>query len=128
MTSLGEHYLGEVEALLNGPRGERRRLVDELRAHLADAVAAGTPEVEAVRQLGSPGSVAAAWRTRCAREASRVRRRVGACVLGLAVASVLAVAGHAQGGSARPLHQQPCVGSTHGAATAASCQRQDAGR
>ncbi len=114
MTSLGERYLAEVAALLDGPRGERRRLVDELRGHLADAVAAGASEADAVQQLGSPGSVAAAWRARCARESSRVRRRIGVCVAGLALASGLAVAGHAQGGRGRPAPHPPCVESTQG--------------
>jgi hypothetical protein len=122
MTRFAERYLREVEALLNGPRGERRRLLDELRAHLVDAVAAGTPEAEAVEQLGSPGSVAAAWRSRCARESARVRRRVGVCVLGLTLASGLAVAGHAQGGGPKPApaHGKPCVESTRGGGSPAA--------
>lgn len=118
MTAAGERYLGEVEALLTGPRDERRRLLDELRGHLADAAAAGVPESEAVASLGPAVSVAAAWRARCARQAARVRRRVGACVLGLAAASVLAVAQHAEGGRPRPSQPRPaqpnraCVEST----------------
>jgi len=120
MTSAGERYLGEVEALLTGPRDERRRLLDELRSHLVDAAAAGVPDDEAVAALGDPGSVAAAWRTRCARQAARVRRRVGACVLGLAAASLLAVTQHAEGGRPRPVRAppvhpvRPCVESTQG--------------
>lgn len=136
MTSAGERYLGEVEALLAGPRDERRRLLDELRAHLADAAAAGVPEEDAVAALGDPGSVAAAWHTRCARQAARVRRRVGACVLGLAAASVLAVTQHAEGGRPRPAHpSRACVESTQARQEAvapgdASClaQRQLGGR
>jgi hypothetical protein len=116
MSGAGERYLGEVEALLGGPRRERRRLLDELRAHVADAVAAGSSEAEAVQRLGSPGAVAAAWRSRCAGEAARARRRIGACVLGLALASGLAVAGHADAGHRqRPAHPRPCVDSTQGA-------------
>jgi hypothetical protein len=113
MTAAGERYLGEVDALLTGPRGERRRLLDELRGHVADAVAAGVPEDEAVAALGAPGSVAAAWRARCDRQAARLRRRVGVCVLGLAAASVLAVAQHAAGGRPLPAHPtRACVEST----------------
>jgi hypothetical protein len=107
MNAAGERYLGEVDALLTGPRDARRRLLDELRGHVADAVAAGVPEDEAVAAHGAPGSVAAAWHARCDRQAARLRRRVGACVLGLAAASVLAVAQHAAGGRPLPAHPTP---------------------
>jgi hypothetical protein len=135
MTPAGERYLGEVRALLTGPRDERRRLLDELRGHLADAVAAGIPEEEAVAALGAPAAVAAAWCSRCDRQSARVRRRVGACVVALAAASVLAVAQHAEGSGRAPAPHRACVESTQavGDAVAAGpggceAQPQDGGR
>ncbi|MBG0561360.1 permease prefix domain 1-containing protein [Actinoplanes aureus] len=64
-----EAYLGEIAALLTGPRGHRRRIIDELRDgvreaaadHLAAGVPAGHAADAAIEQFGPPEAVAAAF-------------------------------------------------------------------
>jgi hypothetical protein len=105
-----DHTVDAFAAELRGPRRARRRLVDEVAAHLHDSLdeelAAGTPPDLAARavldRFGDPHVPAAAWnRDRTARRG--VERR-NALVLALAAvaAAALAMSQHASGTNTRP--------------------------
>ena len=97
-------------AELRGPRRARRRLVDEVAAHLHDSLeeelAAGTPADLAARavvdRFGDPRVPAAAWnRDRTARRGAERRNALVLAVAAVAAAA-LAMTQHASGTNARP--------------------------
>jgi hypothetical protein len=51
-------YLAELDAILPFPDDRRSEIVEEIAAHLDDAVADGLPEAEAQRRLGEPTDLA----------------------------------------------------------------------
>jgi uncharacterized RDD family membrane protein YckC len=54
-----EKYIHDVLRNVPAPASERRRLETDLRAHLAEAVAAGQPPESVVARMGRPDEVAA---------------------------------------------------------------------
>ena len=100
-----ERALAVFEAELRGPRRARRRLLDEVAAHLEDALdaalATGARRHEAehtvLERFGDPRAAATVWN--CERGARRRAERRNALVLALAVAAAaaLGVTQHASG-------------------------------
>jgi HAAS len=105
-----EHAVDSFAAELRGPRRARRRLVDEVAAHLHDSLeeelAAGAPPHLATRavldRFGDPRVTAAAWnRDRTARRGAERRNALVLAVAAVAAAA-LAMTQHASGTNARP--------------------------
>jgi hypothetical protein len=71
-----ESYLAQVERLLQAGRRSRAAVLDELRDGLYEAVERGLVPAEAVREFGSPETVAAAFADELAM--ARARRTVWA--------------------------------------------------
>lgn len=101
---MGERFVAEVSSLLEGSARDRARLCEELAAHLEDARARGLDEAQALAQLGTPESIAAAWNARCARRRTQQRLRAASVAGVAAAASLLAVVQYAQGA---PAHKAP---------------------
>lgn len=104
-----ERFLAELASLLDGSRRDRRRLCEELAAHLADARSGGLDEARALEQLGTAQSLAADWNARCARRSTQRRVRVGSVVAVAAAASLLAVVQYAQGAPSGKSRQAPAT-------------------
>ena len=91
-----ERYLAEVGALLRVHGRRRRRVLEELRSHLREGAAAHG-EAEAVRRMGSPAVVAAAFTPRLADRAFGRRGRLAALTMLAAMAASLPLAADLQG-------------------------------
>ena len=105
-----ERTVDAFAAELRGPRRARRRLVDEVAAHLHDSfeeeLAAGTPPDVAARavldRFGDPRVPAAVWnRDRTARRGAE-RRNALVLALAAVAAAALAMTQHASGTTTRP--------------------------
>ncbi|HVC82343.1 MAG TPA: permease prefix domain 1-containing protein [Chloroflexota bacterium] len=92
-------YLGQIRAGINLPSVETSDLTEELRGHLEDAAQelqlAGMnsldSEREAMRRLGSPKVIAAAFRTERKRASRRPRVLAGAAALAASLLGSAAV-------------------------------------
>jgi hypothetical protein len=95
-------WIGELRASLRGPRLARRRLLEEIEAHLEDAIAAEVAagaetqeaEANAVGRLGPPGPLVESWNTHAL--ARRWAARARAVAAGVAIAAVAAPVGLAE--------------------------------
>lgn len=91
-----DDYLGALEQQLPFPADRRREIVEEIAAHLDDAVAAGRSETEAQAGLGTPAELADAL-SRPERTPTRllaaagagVRAAIGPWIYGYLLASVV---------------------------------------
>lgn len=108
MTHQQREWLQELGASLRGPRRARQRLVDELNAHIEDAVAAELAdgltleqaEAAALARVGSASQLADRWSA----DTSDRRRtgRVRVLALGFVIAAVVAPVGLAQRSGSTP--------------------------
>jgi hypothetical protein len=112
VTTGREDWLHSVGEALHGPRRNRRRLLAELEGHLEDAAAeergAGhapaEAEAAALRRLGAPAGVAAAWNADVrARRTSARLRVVAVAVLVGALAAPVALAQRSDHSPPRPV-------------------------
>lgn len=111
-------YLAQVERALCGSRSARGRLLDELRAHVEDAVADGHAPDEAMARLGSADDVVVAWRAHAVARRSDNRRRGAVLALAVATTAALGIAQHASG------HRPPASHCPHAHPSAsARCPR-----
>jgi hypothetical protein len=108
VTHQQREWLQELGASLRGPRRARQRLVDELNAHIEDAVAAELAdgltleqaEAAALARVGSASQLANQWSA----DTSDRRRtgRVRVLALGFVIAAVVAPVGLAQRSGSTP--------------------------
>jgi uncharacterized membrane protein YccC len=108
VTRQQREWLQELGASLRGPRSARQRLVDELNAHIEDAVAAELAdgltleqaEAAALARVGSASQLADRWSA----DTSDRRRtgRVRVLALGFVIAAVVAPVGLAQRSGSTP--------------------------
>jgi uncharacterized membrane protein YccC len=108
VTHQQREWLQELGASLRGPRRARQRLVDELNAHIEDAVAAELAdgltleqaEAAALARVGSASQLADRWSA----DTSDRRRtgRVRVLALGFVIAAVVAPVGLAQRSGSTP--------------------------
>jgi hypothetical protein len=115
-----DEYLADLELRLQGDRAqsgrERRRLVEELAAHLDDVLAAGLAvglsreeaSRAAVDRTGDLSPIVDAAHDRALSRRVGDRRRVAFVTAAAAAATVLGVVQHANGQRPRPV-QQHCV-------------------
>jgi len=104
-------WMEELGESLQGPRRAKQRLVNELNAHIEDAVAAElanglTPEqaeTEALARIGSASELANRWSTDTSTRRRTGRARVLA--LSLVIAAVVAPVGLAQRSGSKPSTQ-----------------------
>lgn len=100
-----ESFLTELDSALCGPPRRRRRLLDEIAAHLEDAVAAGIEagatareaEAAALDRLGQPRSIADRWNDDRRRLRAARSRRLAAIALAAGAALALGVTQYAAG-------------------------------
>jgi HAAS domain-containing protein len=110
-----EDFLAELAVSLRGPRRRRKRLVDEMAAHIDDAIraelATNAPRVEAERivldRLGCADVIARRWNgdRRVAR--GRRRRRLAAIAFAGVAAAALGVTQYAAGKPELPRRDPP---------------------
>jgi hypothetical protein len=110
-----ENFLAELAVSLRGPRRRRRRLVDEMAAHIEDAIraelATNASRVEAERivldRFGCADIIARRWNgdRRVAR--GRRRRRLAAIALAGVAAGALGVTQYAAGKPELPRRDPP---------------------
>jgi hypothetical protein len=108
MTRQQREWMGELHGSLRGPRRAKQRLVNELNAHIEDAVAAELAnghtleqaEAAAFARVGSASELAYRW---SADTSARQRAgRVKVLALGLVIAAVVAPVGLAQRSGSEP--------------------------
>jgi hypothetical protein len=104
-----ERYLAALSSLLDGSSRDRRRLHEELAAHLDDARERGFGEAEALECLGRPEEVAAAWNERCARRRTQQRIRAASVAAVAGAACLLGVVQYAKGAPAGHRSHAPAV-------------------
>jgi hypothetical protein len=100
------NYLQKLSRALGGSARSRKRLLVEVEDHIADStdhqIALGVEPAEAERraleQLGDVATIKSAWEMRSARQRRRTRRHLALTIAATTIATLLAVAQHAQGG------------------------------
>lgn len=105
MSERRDRFVAELAASLRGPRRRRRRLVDEINAHLDDAVhdevARGSTPLEAetavLLRLGSASEIAAPWNDDRLLVRGDRRRKILAVALAVLGAGALGVTQYASG-------------------------------
>jgi hypothetical protein len=110
-----EDFLAELAVSLRGPRRQRKRLVDEIAAHIDDAIraelATTAPRVEAERivlhRLGCADRLARRWNSGRRITRGRRRRRLAAIALAVVVAAALGVTQYAAGKPELPRRDPP---------------------
>jgi hypothetical protein len=110
-----QELLAELAAALRGPRRARRRLLDEIREDLRDAVQAerntgadaARSEAEVVARFGDATTVARRWNREHARRSVALRRNVVLVLAAAATAATLGVTQHASGKSS-PTRSKGC--------------------
>ena len=128
MTTVGERFLAGVAVGLRGPRRHRRRLLEELAAHLDDAVraeldaGAGRVDAEAIalERLGDADAIARSWNGHRRALRGARRRRLAAVAFACVAACALGVTQYAAG-KPNPAPPRSCV------ADAASGRAREAG-
>lgn len=109
-----DDFLAEVGASLRGPRRHRKRLVDELAAHIDDAVRAelaanvhiGDAERAVLDRIGNASAIADRWNADRRIVRTRRHRRLAGATFVLVVAGALGVTQYAAGKS-QPLKRDP---------------------
>jgi hypothetical protein len=110
-----EDFLAELAVSLRGPRRHRKRLVDEVAAHIEDAIraelATTAPRVEAERivlhRLGCADRIARRWNSDRRITRGRRHRRLAAIALAVVVAGALGVTQYAAGKPELPRRDPP---------------------
>jgi hypothetical protein len=110
-----EAFLAELAVSLRGPRRRRKRLVDEMAAHIDDAIraelATNAPRVEAERivlhRLGCADRIARHWNSDRRITRGRRRRRLAAIALAVVLAGALGVTQYAAGKPQLPRRDPP---------------------
>ncbi len=110
-----EDFLAELAVSLRGPRRHRKRLVDEIAAHIEDAIraelATTAPRVEAerivLRRLGCADRIARRWNSDRRITRGRRHRRLAAIALAVVVAGALGVTQYAAGKPQLPRRNPP---------------------
>jgi hypothetical protein len=91
----------ELETELRGSRAARRRLLEELDAHLEEAIAREGEE-EALLRFGATGELALRWNALQLRRRRRARRTLALVSVTFACALALGVTQYAAGGRSHP--------------------------
>lgn len=128
-----DDFLAEVGASLRGPRRHRKRLVDELAAHIDDAVRAelaanahiGDAERTALDRIGNAREIADRWNGDRRILRARRHRRLAAVTFVLVIAGALGVTQYAAGKSQPPRHDPPAETTPKRPAIAPSIDRSD---
>jgi hypothetical protein len=110
-----EDFLAELAVSLRGPRRHRKRLIDEIAAHIDDAIRAElaitVPRVEAERivlhRLGCADRIARHWNSDRRIARGRRRRRLAAIALAVVVAGALGLTQYAAGKPQLPRRDPP---------------------
>jgi hypothetical protein len=110
-----EDFLAELAVSLRGPRRHRKRLIDEIAAHIDDAIRAElaitAPRVEAERivlhRLGYADRIARHWNSDRRITRGKRRRRLAAIALAVVVAGALGVTQYAAGKPDLPRRNPP---------------------
>jgi uncharacterized membrane protein len=102
MADSRERYLASLSDMLAGSRRDRRRLREELEAHLNDARERGLGDDEALARIGSAADVAAAWNARCARRRAQQHVRAVSVAAVAAAACLLGIVQYARGAPSGP--------------------------
>ena len=100
-----DRFLTDLAAALSGPPRRRRRLLDEIAAHLEDAILAGIAsgataadaELAALDRLGHPRVIADRWNDHRRRFRAAQSRRLAVVALGAGAAFALGVTQYAAG-------------------------------
>jgi hypothetical protein len=107
----GETFLAELGASLHGPRRSRRRLIEELSAHIEDATIAEVrfrrlnrreAEQTVLDRLGCAETIAGRWNAHQREVRATKHRRLAVSAVSLAAAAALAVTQYAAGKPAAP--------------------------
>jgi hypothetical protein len=110
-----DEFLAGVRASLRGPRRRRERLVEELAAHIDDAMgaelAANPSFVDSERivleRLGNAGAIADRWNADRRKLRARRHRRLAAATFVLVAAGALGTTQYAAGKSQPPRRDPP---------------------
>jgi hypothetical protein len=100
----------ELRASLAGPRSARARLVEELEAHLEDAVERDG-EAEALARMGSIADIAGGWNELQRRKRRRTRRSLALVSVSLGCAVALGVTQYAAGGRSHHMRKPAQAGA-----------------
>jgi uncharacterized membrane protein len=101
-----ERALTDLRGSLRGSRSARSRLIEEIEAHLDDALAAGDDTV--LDRIGSPSEIASAWNDLQWKKRRRMRRTLASVSLAVACTAALGVTQYASGRShVRPFEHHP---------------------
>ncbi len=87
----GTRYIQEVLHNIQLPPRERARIEADLRAHFAEALAAGEPPAEVIRRLGSPAQVAEEFMAGVKLHYARFWPRLAAFAVDVAIIAAVAL-------------------------------------
>jgi hypothetical protein len=122
MTPHDQSYLDHLAATLRGPRRSRKRLLEEMSAHLHDLVDAelgrgadpAHAEARAMARLGEADTLAERWNAyQDSRRGSR-RRRAAMLALAAVAAGALGITQYAAGRPPAGPHHAPACSRTDG--------------
>jgi hypothetical protein len=111
-----EHLLDQLAATVRGSQRSRRRLLEEIREDLTDAVQtemdagldAATAEAVVVARFGDATTVATRWNRDAAERSAALRRNVVLVLAAAVTAGALGVTQHASGKSS-PTQRKACT-------------------
>jgi thiamine biosynthesis lipoprotein ApbE len=116
IVTASEQLLAQLAATLRGPRRARRRLLEEIREDLSDAVQAElnasvdavTAEAVVLARFGDASTVAIRWNSEHAKRIVALRRNLVLVLAAAATAGALGVTQHASGKSS-PTRARGCT-------------------